>query len=68
MAQAEREVLAWMHTGTPKRHPMRYNYVSAQERNAEIICRCKNGESLPSLAREFGLTVLRVWYIVRRGR
>ena len=68
MAQAEREVLGWMYMDRPKWRPMRYNHFAAQERNTEIIRRRKNGESLPSLARAFGLTVQRVWFIVWRGR
>ena len=68
MAQMEREVLDWMYMDRPRRRPMRYNHLPAQERNAEIVRRRKNGESLTSLAREFGITVQRVWYIVMRGR
>jgi hypothetical protein len=59
MAQAEHEVLGWMYMDRPRRRPMRYNHLSAQERNGKIIRRRKNGESLPSLARAFGLTVQR---------
>jgi hypothetical protein len=68
MAQMEREVLDWMYMDRPKRPPTRYNHLPAQERNAEIVHRRRNGESLTSLAREFGITVQRVWYIVMRGR
>jgi hypothetical protein len=68
MAQMEREVLDWMYMDTPRRRPTRYNHLSAQGRNAEIVRRRRNGESLTSLAREFGITVQRVWYIVMRGR
>ena len=68
MAQMEREVLDWMYTDRHERRPTRYNHLPAQERNAEIVRRRRNGESLTSLAREFGITVQRVWYIVMRGR
>lgn len=61
------EALGWMYTGGPKERPTRHNHLSTQEWNAEIIRRRKNGENLPSLARAFGLTVQRVWYIVARG-
>ncbi len=68
MAQMEREVLDWMYPDRHERRPTRYNHLPAQERNAEIVRRRRNGDSLTSLAREFGITVQRVWYIVRRGR
>lgn len=68
MAQMEREVLDWMYPNKHARRPMRYNHLPAHERNAEIVHRRRNGESLTTLAREFGITVQRVWYIVARGR
>jgi hypothetical protein len=68
MPQMECEVLDWMHPDRHARKPMRYNHLPAQERNAEILRRRRDGESLNSLAREFGITVQRVWYIVMRGR
>jgi hypothetical protein len=68
MAQMEREVLDWMYPDGHQRRPTRYNHLPAQERNAEIVRRRRNGESLTSLAREFGITVQRAWYIVMRGR
>jgi hypothetical protein len=61
-------VLVWMYTERPKPTAVRYNRQSKYERNAEIARRRLNGESLPALAREFGLTVLRVWSIVARWR
>jgi hypothetical protein len=68
IAQMEREVLDWMYPGRHERRPTRYNHLPAQARNEEIVRRRRNGESLTSLAREFGITVQRVWYILRRGR
>jgi hypothetical protein len=68
MAEMEREVLDWMYMSKPRRRPTCYNHLPAQERNAEIARRRRNGESLTSLSQEFGITVQRAWHIGRRGR
>jgi hypothetical protein len=45
---------------------VKFRHLAKTERNAEIIRRRRNGETPSLLAREFGITVQRVWYIVRR--
>lgn len=57
-------VVGWLYFSTLPATPRIYQHLSAYERNAEIVRRYRAGESVISLAREFGVSDRRIRYIL----
>jgi hypothetical protein len=60
-------VVEWIYGGIPAPQRKYYQHLSREERNTEIACRYKAGESSANLAREFEISDRRIRFLVKRN-
>jgi hypothetical protein len=63
---AEAEFLRHLYEAFAEATIVRFRHLARIQRNAEITSRHVHGETLASLAKQFGLSEQRVWRIIQR--
>ncbi len=63
---AEELVLRDLYTAHAAPSIVRFRHLAKTQRNAEIVRRHEEGETLAALAQEYGVSEQRVWRIVQR--